>query len=211
MATEKSTARRGAPKTRAIGAANKSSPVGLTLAVVEQRVGDADPASIKSKYVVVNGRRYPPSQVMELVLGSGSKGITSAIAQRHLQRLGLVVGHLDRSRADRRAVPDARSIARSGVTGRYTNGARARASTAPERLTRGSAGATSSTPPDARGAFEAELRAHVGEWVAVRDDRLLIAAPDAKTVVSWLSEHAERADMMYKVPADLSEVSGSAA
>jgi hypothetical protein len=64
--------------------------------------------------------------------------------------------------------------------------------------------------PARSSAFEAELRAHAGEWVATRGQRLLVAAPDAQTVLTWLAEHDERAGSMYKVPRDLSEVSGSA-
>jgi hypothetical protein len=50
------------------------------------------------------------------------------------------------------------------------------------------------------------LRAHVGEWVATRGDEVLVAAPDAKTVVAWLTRQGVRAESMYKVPGDLGQV-----
>lgn len=60
-------------------------------------------------------------------------------------------------------------------------------------------------------ALHHDLRAHVGEWVAVRGSELLAFGPDAKTVIAQLKERGEIADAMYKVPRDLSEISGAAA
>lgn len=59
--------------------------------------------------------------------------------------------------------------------------------------------------------LDQQLRKHIGEWVAVRDGELLVAAPDAKTVIAWLKERADSAEAMYKVPRDLTEISGAAA
>lgn len=52
-------------------------------------------------------------------------------------------------------------------------------------------------PPDAN---EDRLHRHVGEWVAVRDGRLLVADADPAVVVAWLRERAERAEQLYRVP-----------
>jgi hypothetical protein len=59
--------------------------------------------------------------------------------------------------------------------------------------------------------LDRRLREHIGEWVAVRDGRLLVAAPDAATVIAWLKERDESAEAMFKVPRDLTEISGTAA
>ncbi|HEV3000613.1 MAG TPA: hypothetical protein VGW75_07730 [Solirubrobacteraceae bacterium] len=56
----------------------------------------------------------------------------------------------------------------------------------------------------------AALRAHAGQWVAVRAGDVLVAAADARTVVSWLSEHGQRADSMFRVPLDAAQASGIA-
>lgn len=57
-------------------------------------------------------------------------------------------------------------------------------------------------PPPSLTAPELDLRRHVGDWVALRDGALLVAAPDAEAVVTWLRAHGERADQVFRVPAD---------
>jgi hypothetical protein len=63
---------------------------------------------------------------------------------------------------------------------------------------------------DAAPTLDDALRRHVGEWVAARGDQLLVAAPDAKTVIAWLTRHGVRAESMYKVPEDLDQIAGAA-
>ncbi len=60
--------------------------------------------------------------------------------------------------------------------------------------------------PPARADLEAELRAHGGDWVAIRGSRLLIADPQAEVVVGWLRDHGERADSVFRVPAGEGEI-----
>jgi hypothetical protein len=157
-------------------AAKRTQAVRLTAERVERKVGDVEPAPLRAYYVVVNNRRYPPTQAMALATGRRPAEIRTAVALKRLSHLGFPTGRVAVSSpsVNRR---DARRSPRS----------------------------------DRRAAFEAELRRHVGEWVATRGDELLVAAPDARSVITWLGEHDERADSMYKVPRDLSEVSGTAA
>lgn len=56
----------------------------------------------------------------------------------------------------------------------------------------------------------ATLEPFVGQWVATQGSEVLVAAPDPKAVVSWLSEHGLKADSMFRVPADEREASGLA-
>jgi hypothetical protein len=151
--------------------------VRLTAARVERKVGDIEPAPLRAYYVVVNGRRYPPTQAMALATGKPQAQIRTAAALKRLSHLGFPTGRI----ATRNLV--SLPVHRD----------------------------TTTSEPARRAAFEAELRSHVGEWVATRGEELLVAAPDARSVISWLGEHDERADTMYKVPRDLSEVSGTAA
>jgi hypothetical protein len=44
------------------------------------------------------------------------------------------------------------------------------------------------------------LRPHIGRWVAVRDDEVLVAAESPAQVVAWLAEHDQRATSMFRVP-----------
>ena len=43
------------------------------------------------------------------------------------------------------------------------------------------------------------LRPFIGLWVAVRDNEVLVAAPTPKDVVSWLAQHGQRAQSMFRV------------
>jgi len=54
------------------------------------------------------------------------------------------------------------------------------------------------------------LEPFVGQWVATKGPEVLVAAPEPRTVVSWLSEHGLKADSMFRVPADELEASGLA-
>jgi hypothetical protein len=54
------------------------------------------------------------------------------------------------------------------------------------------------------------LQPFVGQWVATKGPEVLVAAPEPRTVVSWLSEHGLKAESMFRVPADELEASGLA-
>lgn len=52
------------------------------------------------------------------------------------------------------------------------------------------------------------LRPHIGEWVAVRDDEVLVGATSPVEVISWLSRHDQRADSIFRVPEDEAAAGG---
>lgn len=54
----------------------------------------------------------------------------------------------------------------------------------------------------------ATLEPFVGQWVATIGADVLVAAPEPREVVGWLSEHRLKADSMFRVPADELEASG---
>jgi hypothetical protein len=54
------------------------------------------------------------------------------------------------------------------------------------------------------------LEPFIGQWVATKDADVLVAAPEPRTVVSWLAEHRQRADSMFRVPSDERQASGAA-
>ena len=47
--------------------------------------------------------------------------------------------------------------------------------------------------------LDAELSDHIGQWAAIKDDRLLIADADVGVVVQWLREHKVRGQV-FRVP-----------
>lgn len=51
-----------------------------------------DPEPIKRHFVVIDGRRFPPKQVMSAVTGLDRANFTSSQARRTLTRLGFVAG-----------------------------------------------------------------------------------------------------------------------
>lgn len=54
------------------------------------------------------------------------------------------------------------------------------------------------------------LRPFMGQWVAVRDDEVLVAANSPAEVVSWLAQHQQKAQSMFRVPTAESEIVGGA-
>jgi uncharacterized protein (DUF433 family) len=54
------------------------------------------------------------------------------------------------------------------------------------------------------------LRPFIGQWVAVRGDEVLVAASSPVEVVSWLAEHEQRAQSMFRVAYADSQVGGTA-
>jgi hypothetical protein len=60
--------------------------------------------------------------------------------------------------------------------------------------------------PEPADELDRALREHVGRWVAVRGGRLLVAADDATSVVTWLQEHGERAEQLFRVPESVEDL-----
>jgi hypothetical protein len=54
------------------------------------------------------------------------------------------------------------------------------------------------------------LRPYIGQWVAQRGTEVLVAADTPQAVLAWLERHDQRADAMFRVPADESEAVGVA-
>ncbi len=140
------------------------------------------PEPITEHFIVVNGRRWPPKQVLALVTGLDRADFTTHQARRALTRLGFSAGRTASAR------------------GRHAGGAAAAASSrsAPAQATE------RPQPP-----VEA-LRPFIGLWVAVRGDEILVAAPSPKEVVAWLARHRQRAQSMFRVPDSEQAITGAA-
>ncbi len=139
---------------------------------VQEALQGALPEPIQEHFVVINGRRWPPKQVLALVTGLDRADFTTHQARRALTRLGFP--------AARAASPRERS-------------ARASSAAVPSRPTVAETGARPQPLVEA-------LRPFIGLWVAVRDEEVLVAAPSPKDVVAWLAQHRQRAQAMFRVP-----------
>ena len=64
--------------------------------------------------------------------------------------------------------------------------------------------------PGQRQPLAEALRPFIGQWVAVRDEEVLVAANSPAEVVSWLAQHHQQAQSMFRVPAAESEIGGAA-
>jgi hypothetical protein len=149
---------------------------------VEAALQEALPEPIQEHFVVINGRRWPPKQVLALVTGLDRADFTTHQARRALTRLGFSAGRAASPRGPHRVDSSAAAAAEptvSDIAGR------------PEPL------------------VEA-LRPFIGLWVAVRGDEVLVAAPSAKEVVAWLARHRQRAQSMFRVPDSEQAVTGAA-
>lgn len=153
------------------------------------------PEPITSHYVVIDRRRYPPKQAIGLVTGIDRADFTSHQARRILMGLGFPVG--------RRAPAPAAAPGRSAASGAPAG------SSAPPGVSRPGADADDSVARRRRELAET-LRDLGGQWVAIRDDELLVAATRPQEVVGWLSRHNRRADSMFRVPEDELALSGLA-
>jgi hypothetical protein len=69
---------------------------------VERRMGGVLPDPVAQHYVVVNGFRYPPKQVIGLVTGLDRADFTTHHARRILMRLGFGTGRREASHAGHR-------------------------------------------------------------------------------------------------------------
>jgi hypothetical protein len=64
--------------------------------------------------------------------------------------------------------------------------------------------------PGQRQPLAEALRPFIGQWVAVRGEEVLVAANSPAEVVSWLAQHQQQAQSMFRVPAAESEIGGAA-
>ncbi len=148
---------------------------------VEAALEGVLPEPIHEHFVVINGRRWPPKQVLTLVTGLDRADFTTHQARRALTRLGFTAGRAAASRAHHPA-------------GRPAGASPPAAS--------GAAG-----PP----AMLAEaLRPFIGQWVAVRGDEVLVAAASPRDVVAWLARHHQRAQSMFRVVDSEQAITGAA-
>lgn len=137
---------------------------------IVRAVSRALPEPVRDHYVVIEGRRYPPKQVIALATGLDRADFTTHQARRILRRLGFI--------AARRGAPPAPS-----------------AGSAPRR--------PNADPVE-------RLRPHIGEWVAVKDDEVLVAADAPAAVLAWLAQHDQTADSMFRVPENEAAAGGAA-
>jgi hypothetical protein len=149
---------------------------------VERTMRQVLPEPISSHYIVIGSRRYPPKQVLALVTGLDRADFTSHQARRVLMGLGFAAGRIP--------------PASSGL------------------LAKGERAAVGYAPVASRGERRRELgetlAALSGQWVAIKDDELLLAAPTPQELVGWLARHNRRADSMFRVPEDDVAASGLA-
>lgn len=137
---------------------------------IVRAVSRALPEPVRDHYVVIEGRRYPPKQVIALATGLDRADFTTHQARRILRRLGFTA-------------------------------ARRTASPGPP-----------STPETRRSAADPveRLRPHIGEWIAVKDDDVLVSADSPAAVLAWLSQHDQTADSMFRVPENETAAGGAA-
>jgi hypothetical protein len=148
---------------------------------VQEALQGVLPEPIQEHFVVINGRRWPPKQVLALVTGLDRADFTTHQARRALTRLGFTAG---RSSSPRPRYPGA-------------------AAAAPARP------AVAGAPARPQPLVEA-LRPFIGLWVAVRGDEVLVAAPSPREIVAWLARHRQRAQSMFRVPDSEQAVTGAA-
>jgi hypothetical protein len=139
------------------------------------------PEPIHEHFVVINGRRWPPKQVLALVTGLDRADFTTHQARRALTRLGFPAARAASSReqhlrAAQAAGPPVPAVSDSG------------------------------SPP----TLVEALRPFIGLWVAVRGDDVLVAASSPGQVVAWLAQHGQRAQSMFRVPDSDQAIAGAA-
>jgi hypothetical protein len=155
---------------------------------VEQTMRDVTAEPIASHYVVIAHRRFPPKQVVSVMTGIDRADFTSHQARRILTGLGFPAGR-----------QPIRSVAEDG------SGHRAHVRQDADASVPSSRAAREPTRPSAEA-----LEPFVGQWVATRGPEVLVAAGDPRTVVSWLAEHRQQAESMFRVPEAEYQASGLA-
>jgi hypothetical protein len=149
---------------------------------VESALQGALPEPIREHFVVINGRRWPPKQVMALITGLDRADFTTHQARRALSRLGFPVGRA------------------AGQRGGHPAASGQGSPTAP--VTHGAAGHPA--------PMAEALRPFIGMWVAMRGDDVLVAASSPKEVVAWLARHRQRAQSMFRVVGSEEAITGAA-
>ena len=82
---------------------------------VTRLVRDVLPDPIRDHFVVIDGRRFPPKQVVALLMEADRADFTTHHARRLLQRAGFSVGRLSRSDAAAGTQPSTDRIAREAA------------------------------------------------------------------------------------------------
>jgi hypothetical protein len=141
------------------------------------------PEPIREHYVIVNGRRWPPKQVLALVTGLDRADFTTHQARSALTRLGFPASRARRGHA---AGHQARHDAVD------------------------SGGSVRSDSTDGATSLANALRPFAGQWVAIRGTDVLVAAASPADVVAWLTRHGQRAQSMFRVPGPDDVISGAA-
>ena len=154
----------------------------LDARLVQEALEGVLPDPIQEHFVVINGRRWPPKQVLALVTGLDRADFTTHQARRALTRLGFPAARAAGHRRHHAPATPAVMPSRSG---------------------------SAETVPHPQPLVEA-LRPFIGQWVAVRGEEVLVAAPSAKDVVAWLAQHDERAQSMFRVADSDQAVTGAA-
>ncbi len=147
---------------------------------VQEALQGALPEPIHEHFVVINGRRWPPKQVLALVTGLDRADFTTHQARRALTRLGFTAARSASRRA--RHAETAATPSRPPI-------------------------AETAGPPQ---PLVEALRPFSGLWVAVRGDEVLVAAPSPREVVTWLAKHRQRAQSMFRVPDSEQAITGAA-
>ena len=140
------------------------------------------PEPIHEHFVVINGRRWPPKQVLALVTGLDRADFTTHQARRALTRLGFPAARAANSRERHVRAAQAAGVSEPGAV----------------------------EPGGKPRTLVEALRPFIGSWVAVRGDEVLVAAPSPKDVVAWLAQHGQRAQSMFRVPDSDHPITGAA-
>jgi hypothetical protein len=149
---------------------------------VEAALQGVLPEPVHEHFVVINGRRWPPKQVLSLVTGLDRADFTTHQARRALTRLGFPAGRAARARARHPEPSRALAPPTARASGAYGPGV----------------------------PLAEALRPFIGLWVAVRDDDVLVAAPSPAEVVAWLAKHGQRAQSMFRVVDSEQAITGAA-
>jgi hypothetical protein len=139
---------------------------------VMRAVRTLEPEPIARHFVVIETRRFPPKQVISAVTGLDRADFTTHQARRTLMRLGFPAGR------------------RGGASGSSMPGAPVNSAAGGPLAASGEEGLAD------------RLRPHMGQWVAIKDNEVMYAATSPQRLVGWLTEHAQNADSMFRVPAD---------
>jgi hypothetical protein len=156
----------------------------LTPARIETCMAERVPEPVREHYVIVAGRRYPPTQVLACVTGLPRAEFTSHHARSVLRRLGFACAH--------RAVF---AVDADALEGRFYG----------ERIDPDGSGD--------RERAAAALAPFVGQWVALDSPTDVIAADDSlRDLAAWLSRYNRKPRYgVFRVPRNADEVQGALA